>query len=565
MLSRLNMRVIRLFLVICVLTSAFFYVSDVAAASLQGKSYQDVIHASSDSSLTGYNFHTINAILNTVKLSDLTDVTILNDKYYSVDLETTVAISATQAVNWRIPYAAAGDHIVLLGSNVNTSQDFYFRDLKTFTMSGQELKEALNVSFRCYVFNANGLNVTFDGYVQIFLTDIVEVSSGTDEAYNAGYDSGYRDGEDFGYNSGYGSGYHDGQNDGYDEGFDAGVGSVDTDSYYDAGYQAGYDAAYVEGFDEGYLAGYSESLSTVTSDSESLKAGDVITSNKSHSFDSGSLLYDDANTPWGSDIFSDEVTSGGTVYKAGYAYNLGSVYGLFTSSSDVYAYRIQLQPTKVSLTKNNVPWVAPIIGSYSDVMSLKGEIGHFFVNGSNHYSDIWLVTDYKVTSIVLAPLCRYTLMDDTTSASYKLNWDFVLKIIPYTKEQYNSTTASVEKQTQELKTQMNDLKNGFDSSAGQSMNESFAASVNDYQTTEESLFSSAQSGLDSFNFVDFSSYPALVTSMSFVTSMMNAVYGAMGGETGPIGIVLSVLFSVMLVSMVIGLYRFYQDKKGGGD
>ena len=156
-------------------------------------------------------------------------------------------------------------------------------------------------------------------------------------------------------------------------------------------------------------------------------------------------------------------------------------------------------------------------------------------------------------------------MDDTTSASYKLNWDFVLKIIPYTKEQYNSTTASVEKQTQELKTQMNDLKNGFDSSAGQSMNESFAASVNDYQTTEESLFSSAQSGLDSFTFVDFSSYPALVTSMSFVTSMMNAVYGAMGGETGPIGIVLSVLFSVMLVSMVIGLYRFYQDKKGGGD
>lgn len=54
--------------------------------------------------------------------------------------------------------------------------------------------------------------------------------------------------------------------------------------------------------------------------------------------------------------------------------------------------------------------------------------------------------------------------------------------------------------------------------------------------------------------------------MSFVTSMMTSVFVSMGGETGPVGIVLSVLFSVMIVSLAIGLYRFYVSKgKGAGD
>lgn len=113
----------------------------------------------------------------------------------------------------------------------------------------------------------------------------------------------------------------------------------------------------------------------------------------------------------------------------------------------------------------------------------------------------------------------------------------------------------------------NDVMNGFDSSSGNQSHSKFENGVAEYESAEGSLFSSAQSGMDGYTFFDFSSIPAMLTGLTFVTSIMTSIFNSMGGASGA-GIVLSVLFSVMLVAMAIGLYRYFvssgrTNKKGG--
>lgn len=113
----------------------------------------------------------------------------------------------------------------------------------------------------------------------------------------------------------------------------------------------------------------------------------------------------------------------------------------------------------------------------------------------------------------------------------------------------------------------NDVMNGFDSSSGNQSHSRFQNGVAEYESAEGSLFTSAKSGMDGYTFFDFSSIPAMLTGMSFVTSIMTSIFNSMGGSSGA-GIVLSVLFSVMLVAMAIGLYRYFvssgkTNKKGG--
>ena len=64
-----------------------------------------------------------------------------------------------------------------------------------------------------------------------------------------------------------------------------------------------------------------------------------------------------------------------------------------------------------------------------------------------------------------------------------------------------------------------------------------------------------------FTFFDFESVPAMITGMSFIGSIMGSWFNQAGGASG-VGIVLSILFSVILVAMVLGLYRWYQSRGG---
>ena len=105
--------------------------------------------------------------------------------------------------------------------------------------------------------------------------------------------------------------------------------------------------------------------------------------------------------------------------------------------------------------------------------------------------------------------------------------------------------------------QNNYITNGYDDSAGNQAASDLDNSASGYESAEDSIFTSSKSSLEGFEFFDFNSIPAVVTGLSFITTTATAIFDAMGGASGA-GIVLSVLFAVMFVSIVIGLYRYFK-------
>ncbi len=102
-----------------------------------------------------------------------------------------------------------------------------------------------------------------------------------------------------------------------------------------------------------------------------------------------------------------------------------------------------------------------------------------------------------------------------------------------------------------------DITDGYDDSAGNQVSSDFESSVGSYNEAEDSIFTSSESALDGFSFFDWSGYTGIATGVSFVSSLMVSIYNNFGGMSG-IGIVLSVLFSVMFLAIVIGLYRYFK-------
>lgn len=463
------------------------------------------------------------------------------------------------------------------------------------------------------------------GYEDGHYSGLVQgTSSGFNSGYNDGYSAGYEAGADsidqdsifdsgfdLGFNSGFNAGkdsvntdiyFEQGYESGYAEGLLAGSGSVDTDSIYAAGYNNGHNVGYSSGYDDGYARGYAEALDSLeTSNSSSLAAG----ASKTYSFSqkvTANLTAKDANTPFGSHIgesdgtvwhyletdgyiFDDSdymhevgVSSSGDSdfvnYNYLYTYNIGSIKSLFKASPDVYAYKIIIKPTKVSLTMNDVFWIRSMIGTYSDVQACKAEYGHLFINGSTQNSSIWLVTDYADIYVCLGYL-SYFLDDLDNDSTYTLDWLFDLEVIPYTKKEFNAAVPAIEKQTLEMqkqteamKKEMDDLKNGYDSSVGEQANNKLSDSLDSFSDMEDSMFASATEHLDQFQIFDhnllFASGAPLSASLTFVTSLMTSTFIQMGGADGAAGIVLSILFTVVLISLALGIYKFYSGKKGGG-
>lgn len=101
------------------------------------------------------------------------------------------------------------------------------------------------------------------------------------------------------------------------------------------------------------------------------------------------------------------------------------------------------------------------------------------------------------------------------------------------------------------------LVDGYNDSAGSQAASDLDNSASGYESAEDSIFTSSKFSLDGFEFFDFNSIPAVVTGLSFITTTATAIFDAMGGTSGA-GIVLSVLFAVMFVSIVIGLYRYFK-------
>lgn len=102
-----------------------------------------------------------------------------------------------------------------------------------------------------------------------------------------------------------------------------------------------------------------------------------------------------------------------------------------------------------------------------------------------------------------------------------------------------------------------DLVDGYDSSSGNQVASDFESGAASYDQAEDNLFNSADSALTGFKFFDFSTFGTITTGLSFVSGIMTSIYNNFGAMQG-LGIVLSVLFSVMFMAIVIGFYRYFK-------
>lgn len=447
----------------------------------------------------------------------------------------------------------------------------------------------------------DGYNVGFD--------------SGYDKGFNLGVSSGYDEGYTAGYDQGYSSGASDGYDEGYDAGYDQGVDSVDTDSFYSAGFEAGESVGYSEGYEVGYDAAYESAYEQGYNQAvENLTGSGVVQNqsthiNKSLSLNNNSLDIEDVNTllpvvynewydveyeylssftsayislygddfdgdgiydnwasnPSGGTFSSTDITSLDRLHNGlvGLGYYVGCVQKLFTASTDAYAYKVYIKQKDVDYTRSNVWKAWNIVGTHSDVLEGSADLGSRFYQGSSLEHTFFIYTDNLPVDIYSAALI-YFWDDHASSASIDLTADLSITFTPYTRTEYNQIIESVNNLGGKIDDLGDDLMHGYDSSAGSATNTQLKGSVDSYGSMENTLFDSVSGGLSDYEFFDFSSVPAMITGLSFIGSIFLSWFNAAGGASG-VGIVLSVLFSVMLVSMALGLYRHYQSrgKKGG--
>ena len=100
-------------------------------------------------------------------------------------------------------------------------------------------------------------------------------------------------------------------------------------------------------------------------------------------------------------------------------------------------------------------------------------------------------------------------------------------------------------------------KNGSMGSASTDLNNSLSG----YEQAENNLFTSANQGVGSFQFQKLDT-PALISSMSFVSTFLQSIYTSSGGLNG-LGLLPAVVFTFTFASIVVGLYRYYGGGKSG--
>jgi hypothetical protein len=105
------------------------------------------------------------------------------------------------------------------------------------------------------------------------------------------------------------------------------------------------------------------------------------------------------------------------------------------------------------------------------------------------------------------------------------------------------------------------IESGYDSSAGDSAADSFHSGSSDFGAAEDSLFSSSTEAMSGFTFFDVYSVPAVITGISFVSSVIAMLFDASGGLSGA-GIVMSISLCVLIACIVIGIWRYWHS--GGG-
>ena len=374
------------------------------------------------------------------------------------------------------------------------------------------------------------------------ITSIVSLSATESEQYYLGYQNGYSEGFDNGEDSGYSSGFQAGvdsvdTDSVYQEGFQAGIDSVDTDGLYQAGYNAGVQVGYQEGYSVGYDDGYADAMARVENWGADTAQYPLVLFESSESFD---MQFDFIQSATLDDIISTYCDV--DHYFPAMEFNPNHTYRLdFTYNKFSYKY------TDSFFTASSSFWLYwgssmfPVsVGSVDNITS------SFYIAGDKIGSGLKFRCD--VSSLDNDSDYFGTLHYYLKGCSFKF----------YDMGPTGDTQNHIANQTDKL-------TNGYDSSKGNSVSDGFASSVNDFSSTEDSLWSTATTGLEEFQFFDWNSVPAMVTGLSFVATIMTSWFEHAGGSSG-VGIVLSILFTVMLIAMALGLYRWYQSrggKKGG--
>lgn len=175
-----------------------------------------------------------------------------------------------------------------------------------------------------------------------------------------------------------------------------------------------------------------------------------------------------------------------------------------------------------------------VSGTYSKMYSL-----HFNFDIELHY---WGVNASDLSSLY----CRIDTQSLIVRDSSSVYGDVLDRIEGNTENTTDAVTDG-----------FNQAMNGYDDSAGSQAASELGNSASGYEQAEGNLFHGSESSLSGFEFFDFSGYTGITTGLSFVSTMMQSIYSNLGGMSG-IGIVISVLFSVMFLAIVIGLYRYFK-------
>lgn len=463
---------------------------------------------------------------------------LISDSVYKVELSVdclvTPSVTGTGSILRSFSLIVGNTYDVINANAISLMDNYSTSVNRTYYLTGEFLMASRTAVVRGVVTNSKSAVLSLDFNFNIHVNSISEVSNASSDDYRNGYNAGFSDGESVGYGDGYSDGFSNGlssvdTDSFFNNGYQAGVDSVDTDSFYDAGYQAGYDAAYTSGYDTGYDTGYQSAMSRIDG--------------------------------WGADsseyplfIYGDYDKS--IVYEWAVSDSFGNR-GDYEKSYKCIFYELNVNPTHTyridfSLDSSSI-YVCSDAGYGDCELWLCVGSSRFPLHQwtSSQLTSCYVPGDCMSTTMYLT--CRFNDVYDTSSIAsalrltlYNCNFEF------YDCGPSGDTQNHIANQTDQL-------VNGFNDSQGSSVNDSFTSHVNDYNTAEDSLFTSAKTGLNNFQMFDLASVPAVVTGLSFVTSTMTSWFYSAGGADG-VGIVLSVLFTVMIVAMALGLYKFYQGK-----
>lgn len=169
---------------------------------------------------------------------------------------------------------------------------------------------------------------------------------------------------------------------------------------------------------------------------DTLTEGDRLFSEVELSFDKSSLDYHESNTTLPIDYEYDNESHGENTFF----YFLSDKEKLFTSSSDVYAYKVNLYTWGGWGNNSQVLWSKPVLGTSSELVTGQCEYSTIDDMQSNYNENIWIVTDGAIKDIYLG-FMHYCYQGyyagNVLYPSIYYHYKFTCNITPYTVEEYS--------------------------------------------------------------------------------------------------------------------------------